>query len=73
MSLTADNESFSSTDDAFRGLLREQYAVETEVGIKAGLRLVRGNELVVTSLSYGSWPRHVQDNCVHEWEQDDED
>jgi len=42
------------TDDEFRGVLCEQCAVVIEVGIKAGLRLLRGLDLVVTSLSFGS-------------------
>jgi len=40
-------------NEASRGVLCEQYAVVMEVGIKAGLRLLKGLELVVTSL-YGS-------------------
>ena len=59
-------------NEASRGVLCEQYAVVMEVGIKAGLRLLKGLELVVTSL-YGSWPRHVQDKFVHERMHDDAD
>ena len=42
------------TAEAFHGVVCEQYAVVIEVGIRAGLRILSGLELVVTSLSYGS-------------------
>lgn len=61
------------TAEAFHGVVCEQYAVVIEVGIRAGLRILSGLELVETSLSYGSWPRRVQDNFVHERMQDDAD